>query len=464
MGALPRELGALVKRLALAVAFLLAVPAWAQVFVYTNDVLSLDPLSHPLSFQSGAPMRYTVYPVQAGTPMSVSGLTGQLAVVDRADGATVATYTGAVVDATTFRFSGTVGTSQLRIGGNYQGRGSLYLNGSLVAQISDDYISVVESYCSTCSASGGGGSVTVIYTNLTIINVTNQLDNITNTIENYYTSGVSSVNGQTGPVQIVVTSGGSLSTNGTTLEIAVSGAAQSPLTNSLDGSGNVISNAAARLTGLSAGTGNSDSGTNNVSLTGGTTFFAGAAGNVSAGQAITFGNAVMGSFASGTNNTQNGSYAAESGRENYNSGNYSAVNGYQNRNEAQLAGLLSGDAHTNGSSSIRSVIGGGHRNRIAASVVNAAILGGTNNYVQGSGGQVVGHNSGVGSTGTYGVAIGNGVTNLNPNGTTIGGSGIWLQAPLYMDRQAGVSRTNLLLRSDGVSVYTQIVSRGVIIQ
>lgn len=459
------------KRLALAVAFLLAVPAWAQVFVYTNDVLSLDPLSHPLSFQSGAPMRYTVYPVQAGTPMSVSGLTGQLAVVDRADGATVATYTGAVVDATTFRFSGTVGTSQLRIGGNYQGRGSLYLNGSLVAQISDDYISVVESYCSTCSASGGGGSVTVIYTNVTIINVTNQLDNITSTIENYYTSGVSAVNGLTGALQLVVTSGGTITANGQTLELSATGAAQSPATNTIDLAGNQITNGAARLTGLQVGPDVADSGTNNVALSGRATFGAGSKGNVSAGHGITFNNAVVNSFASGSNIVVAGSMAGVVGRDLSAGANYDFVVGLGNSilSGGQMSSILGGYINTN-AGALYAFIGGGTRNTIGSGAYYSGILGGASNQVDGIGGFAVGHSGYVPSTVTNALIINLGPTRHTnavsgsvafnvPGGIRLTGGGSY-----WVDGQQGVSSTTLLLRADGVSIYTQIVVRGVHIQ
>lgn len=224
------------KRLLLPLLLLAAaLPARAQVFVYTNNVLALDPLAHPLVFQAGSPvLRYTVYPLSGTNALSTAGVTGQWTIVDLADGATVGTYT-ANVSTARIRFEGAV-NARIREGGSYQGIGRMYSGTTMVAAIANDYIGVAGASCSTCSAASA--VVIVVTTNLTTIYITNQLDNITSTIENFYTSGVSSVKGQTGAVDLVSGDGsiGITTTNGT-VNVAVApgvGVAQSPITNTVD--------------------------------------------------------------------------------------------------------------------------------------------------------------------------------------------------------------------------------------
>lgn len=345
------------KRFAVIAALLLAVPVLAQTFVYTNDTLSLDPLAHPLTMQSGAPMRYTIYPVQGGSPLTVSGLTGQLAVVDRADGVTVATFTGAVVDATTFRFTGNI-NAQLRVGASYVGRGYVYLGAALVAQISDDYISVAEGYCSTCKTvvvvSEGGGSTT---------NVTGP--NLAANSPGYFATGT--------PLYVVTSNTLSgVDGSGLTNLPASSGGAQSPLTNNVAGAGNWLSNFEAQVNSrLIVGPNNTIGATaTNFSIGGG------AGGNTVSNGAN---NIIIGGSA---HNVAGGA----------NSGG---------------AAILSGTNNSLGASSANSAIGGGRQNRISGGW-ESFVGGGNMNYVGNDYSVVVGgyHNSNATVGASSAVAVG----------------------------------------------------------
>lgn len=186
-------------------ALLIACPTWAGVAVYTNDVLALDPAAHPISLQSGAQSRYTIYAVQSGTPIDLTGLTGLWTITDPRDDATLITYTGTLINAAAgvIRYTATP-PNTMEAGVTYVGHARIYLGATEVAMIAHDYVSLAGPACSTCSVSGGSGSVSLSST--TIVN-------------NVVSAGPSTINGiPTGGVTVAASGYGmGVSTDGNTI-------------------------------------------------------------------------------------------------------------------------------------------------------------------------------------------------------------------------------------------------------
>lgn len=442
-------------RLLAAILLLVAVAAPAGVVIRDNDVTEITggPTTNTLTLTHGEKLTYRIASVQGTNVVPWNGATAVTGLLyDVRLGDLVARGTGVINSAAAGVFTvHFITPTILEPGPYYELQAVVYSLTGAVGTIAWDP--------ATVAASESSGAT---------INISNRFENITSEVINNYTSGVARLNLLTQDVQIAVTSGGTITTNGNTLELALTGSAQSPATNSIDLAGYQISNGAVRATGLHVGPSVYDGGTNNVALTGWATFGAGSHHNVSVGGGNTIQNTKENSLAVGTNVTIGGSYALGFGRDQSILANYSAGGGYQSTvgSGAQVAWAY-GWANTNAGASY-GTIGGGKRNYIGSSALSSIIPGGESNEVYGIGGIALGH-SGIISSGATNAMIINLAGTRATNGTSGAltmnlPAGLRVTGGYYAEGLAGVTRTNLLLLSDGVSVYTQIIVKGVVIQ
>jgi hypothetical protein len=178
-----------------------------------------------------------------------------------------------------------------------------------------------------------------------------------------------------------------------------------------------------------------------------------------------------GNTMSGQGLTISGTHSQGGGRDNIIAANYGNIAGYQNQIQAGAqASVISGGSTNIIAGPLYAVIGGGTRNLIGSGGTYGTIPGGTSNQVLGVGGFAAGNAAIVSATATGSFFYSAGqlpVTNSTPRSAAFnvpGGFMISGGGSYGADSQQGISVTNLLLRSDGVSVYTQIVVRGIIIQ
>jgi hypothetical protein len=120
-----------------------------EVYVFTNNVLSLSPSAHPLTFTKDLPARYTVYARQSGIPVDLTDYTVRWEIRDVRDDEITATFFAQVRDPTNGHvivFGGFNGWEA----GTYRGRMIRYLEETNAAGLlADDFIYIVER-CSTC--------------------------------------------------------------------------------------------------------------------------------------------------------------------------------------------------------------------------------------------------------------------------------------------------------------------------
>ena len=156
---------------------------YANVYSRTNEILALDPSANPMGVQRGSQFRLSAITRSGGAAFDLNSYTIRFNLTDPVDNYLVATGITAIVDATNGEFTVRLNASStaiLDLGRQYRGVSGAYTGSTLIATLSDDYINIVETYCSTCSVSGGGGgstSVTVtnliVSTNLISVTVTN---------------------------------------------------------------------------------------------------------------------------------------------------------------------------------------------------------------------------------------------------------------------------------------------------
>lgn len=384
-------------RLLAAILLVLAVAAPAGVVIRDNDVTEITggPTTNTLTLTHGEKLTYRIASVQGTNVVPWTGATAVTGLLyDVRLGDLVARGTGVINSAAAGVFTvHFVTPAILEPGPYYELQAVVYSLTGAVGTIAWDPATVARSESSESSGA--------------TINISNRFDSITSEVHNYYTSGVTAVNGQTGAVRIVVTSGGTLTTNvDGTLELAATGAAQSPATNTIDLAGNQITNGAAKLTQLHLGPDVTDSGTNNVALTGRATFGVNSKGNVALGNGITFSGPVTHSTAGGSNVTVQGSFTLTHGRTLKNDANYSTVMGADNAilSGAHFSTIAGGWQITNAGASYVSQAGG-YRNTVGAAALYAAIGGGASNQVDGIGGRAIGHSGYVPSTTTNSLVI-----------------------------------------------------------
>ena len=153
---------------AVAAIFLLAGSAFGNVYYRTNDILSLNPSANPMTVQKDALFRYTFFTRSSSEALDITGYSVTFEMIDTRDNRASTTGICTIVDATNglVSISLTASAPPLEVNRQYLGVTKGYSDGVLAAIMSEDYITLVEAYCSTCGVSGGGGgSTTVVVTN-----------------------------------------------------------------------------------------------------------------------------------------------------------------------------------------------------------------------------------------------------------------------------------------------------------
>ncbi len=223
-------------------ALVFVVDAAANTFVVTNDTSALNPSLRTLVVNNDQTFRYRAFARQSSTAKDLTDKTLVWQMIDPADDYIHASTAPEILDATNGEFRvvtdipAPIGTwrhqvlwyessttqylgrlawdtvavqspatsacPDISLGDTSVSNHFTIISTTLVEGVSVVFTALVENtYAPVVS---NYYNVTVFYTNHTYIFVTNNLDNITSTIENYYTSGVSAVNGATGAVTLTV--------------------------------------------------------------------------------------------------------------------------------------------------------------------------------------------------------------------------------------------------------------------
>lgn len=237
-------------RRALVILALLPALAWGQAVVVTNDILWLDPAAHPLGATLYRQLQYDVYARQNAAAYDLSGLSNVWSVYDGAGTNPIETVRGTVQDATNGHVR--IEWTPVRLVDGWA-KLNAYQDGSLVAALAWDNLSVTSSAiaaggCSpvqvdvavvisniTGGSSGGGGIVSNVVetagTNRWIPATWTILLNTNAVGTGGGTSGITTLNGLTGNLNFAASSPLTITASGTNLTIAYT-----PIATSLIGS------------------------------------------------------------------------------------------------------------------------------------------------------------------------------------------------------------------------------------